>query len=126
MPSTYPSILVVDDDDDPDSCHNLSDILTDLGWQVASAGDGHAALKLLLHNDYDLALLNWRVPGGDGLSICRAVRTACASTAVVLLAESPTDAMQEQSRAAGARQVIHKSLDLPRLLAVLHQAMELF
>jgi DNA-binding NtrC family response regulator len=34
-------ILIVDDD--PDMCSNLSDILTDLGYQVEIAHDGPAA-----------------------------------------------------------------------------------
>ena len=38
------SILVVDDE--ADTCHNLSDILTDLGYQVDIALDGFAALEL--------------------------------------------------------------------------------
>ena len=37
------SILVVDDD--VDTCKNLSDILTDLGYQVDTAHDGPAALE---------------------------------------------------------------------------------
>ena len=40
-----PRILVVDDDQD--ICRNLSDILTDLGYQVDYAHDGPAALELV-------------------------------------------------------------------------------
>jgi two-component system, NtrC family, response regulator HydG len=39
------SILVVDDE--VDTCRNLSDILTDLGYQVDTALDGFAALELV-------------------------------------------------------------------------------
>ena len=39
------SVLVVDDD--VDTCRNLSDILTDLGYHVAIAHDGAAALDLV-------------------------------------------------------------------------------
>ncbi len=60
MQSAGPSILVVDD---ADSCHNLHDILTDLGYQVATSRDAPSALELLRRDDYDLALVNWGVDG---------------------------------------------------------------
>ena len=42
------SILVVDDE--VDTCRNLSDILTDLGYRVAIAHNGPAALDLVRKN----------------------------------------------------------------------------
>ena len=48
------TILVVDDD--LDICRNLSDILTDLGYQVDFAHDGPAALELVRRQAYDVAL----------------------------------------------------------------------
>ena len=50
------SILVVDDE--ADTCRNLSDILTDLGYHVDTALDGFAALKLAREKPYDIALLD--------------------------------------------------------------------
>ena len=47
------SILVVDDD--VDTCHNLSDILTDLGYRVDTAYDGPAALDLVRTFDLEPA-----------------------------------------------------------------------
>ena len=45
MESRTPSILVVDDE--VDTCRNLSDILTDLGYRVDTAHDGLTALDLV-------------------------------------------------------------------------------
>jgi CheY-like chemotaxis protein len=120
MRSTGPSLLVVDDD--VDSCLNLFDLFTNLGYQVAAAIDGPAALELLRRDHYDLALVSWRVEGADGLSLCRAARASAPGTEVLLLAGTPTDVTQEEARAAGVRQVLVKPLDLPRLLALLRQA----
>ena len=55
------SILVVDDE--VDTCSNLSDILTDLGYHVDVAHDGPSALELARKNPYDIALLDLRMPG---------------------------------------------------------------
>jgi CheY-like chemotaxis protein len=120
--SAGPSVLVVDED--ADFCRNLFDILTDLGYQVVTAPDGPSALELLDRDGYDVALLSWRVPGAAGLTLCRAALAARAGAEVFLLAEAPTDVTQEDARAAGARQVLLKPLNLPRLLGSLLKATE--
>ena len=40
-----PDILVVDDD--PDVCHNMSDILSDQGYRVDTAHEGRSALRFV-------------------------------------------------------------------------------
>jgi len=55
MSTDVPWILVVDDE--VDTCRNLSDILTDLGYRVDTAHDGPSALELVRHRPYDVALL---------------------------------------------------------------------
>jgi len=62
-----PRVLVVDDE--PDTCNNLSDILTDLGYRVDCAYDGPAALELVHKGPYDVVLLDLRMPGMDGLTL---------------------------------------------------------
>ena len=61
-------------DDDPDTCASMSDILTDLGYLVSVAYDGHAALQLVQQQPYGLALLDYRMPGMDGLELYRRIR----------------------------------------------------
>ena len=56
MQPRSPSVLVVDDEED--TCRNLSDILTDLGYQVDIAHEGLTALELVSRNRYDVALLD--------------------------------------------------------------------
>ena len=57
-------ILVVDDE--VDTCANLSDILSDLGYTVDVAYDGPSALELVKQKAYDVALLDLKMPGMDG------------------------------------------------------------
>ena len=72
MSQSSPSILVVDDD--ADICRNLSDILSDLGYHVATAHDGPSALELVRKNTYDVALLDLKMPGMDGLELYRQIK----------------------------------------------------
>src|SRR5262249_12488518 len=71
-------VRVVDDDVAP--CRNLSDILADLGYQVDTAHDGPQALELVRRRPYDVALLDLRMPGMDGLTLYREMRQLRAET----------------------------------------------
>ncbi len=50
MIADAPRILVVDDEED--ICHNLLDILNDLGCHVEIATDGLSALELARRNEF--------------------------------------------------------------------------
>jgi two-component system response regulator HydG len=65
-------VLIVDDE--VDSCRNLSDILTDLGFRVDCATEGKGALDLVRQRHYDVALLDLKMPGMDGLALYREIK----------------------------------------------------
>jgi two-component system OmpR family response regulator len=53
--------------------------------EVDSAVDGEYGLDLLLRGSYDVAIIDWMLPGRDGPAICRAVRSARVPVALLLL-----------------------------------------
>jgi PAS domain S-box-containing protein len=68
------SILIVDDH--PLARHILKQVCADFGWQATAVDSGTAALDELRRscaegNDYDLMLLDWRMPGMDGIAMLR-------------------------------------------------------
>ena len=115
------SILVVDDE--VDTCRNLSDILTDLGYQVDTALDGFAALELARKKPYDIALLDLKMPGMDGLTLYRELRKLCSSTVAIVVTAYASKATAEEALAAGAWQVLAKPADLGRLLTLVDEAL---
>jgi DNA-binding NtrC family response regulator len=120
MTDQHPTILVVDDE--VDTCRNLSDILTDLGYRVDVAHDGLSALELVKRNAYDVALLDLRMPGMDGLELFHRIRELRSGTVgIIVTAYAGTDTT-ERALAAGAWQVLAKPVDFSRLLAVVEQA----
>jgi DNA-binding response OmpR family regulator len=64
---------------------------------VDTANDGDAGLDLALRGPYDVAVIDWMLPGRDGPAICRAIRSARIPTALMLL----TARGQIEDRVAG-------------------------
>jgi CheY-like chemotaxis protein len=116
------SILVVDDD--VDTCRNLSDILTDLDYQVDTAHDGPSALELVRKNAYDVALLDYKMPGMDGLTLYREIKRLRAGTVAIVITAYAGGTVGEEALTAGAWQILPKPVDFPRLLGLVGQAVE--
>lgn len=116
-----PAVLVVDDD--VDTCRNLSDILTDLGYAVDTAHDGPSALELVRNRPYDVALLDFKMPGMDGLTLYREIKKLSAGTVAIIVTAYAGGVASEQALAVGAWQVLPKPIDFPRLLALVDEAL---
>jgi CheY-like chemotaxis protein len=66
------TILIVDDE--LEILQLLRATLEPEGLRLLSARDGDAALSIARAERPDLVLLDWKIPGRDGLSVCRALR----------------------------------------------------
>jgi DNA-binding response OmpR family regulator len=116
-----PRILVVDDDHD--ICRNLSDILTDLGYEVDTAHDGHAALELARRRPYDVALLDYKMPGMDGVTLYREIKKQRAGTVSLLVTAYANPATTDEALTAGAWKVVSKPVDFRKLLGWVDEAL---
>jgi CheY-like chemotaxis protein len=117
-----PRILVVDDD--RDTCQNLSDILTDLGYRVHCAFDGLSALKLVQERPYEVALLDLKMPGMDGLTLYREIKKHRAGTVSLLVTAYASPTTVEEALSAGAWKVVAKPVDPRVLLALVDEALD--
>ena len=66
------AILVADDD--PDVLAVIVETLEPEGYRVLTAGDGTVALDLARKERPDIVVLDWMMPGLDGLTVCRKLR----------------------------------------------------
>src|SRR5690348_591548 len=76
-------VLVIEDDQR--LARLVARVLAEEHYQVDVANDGDAGLSLVLSGVYDVAVVDWMLPGRDGPGICRAVRAARLPTALLLL-----------------------------------------
>jgi CheY-like chemotaxis protein/phosphoribosyl 1,2-cyclic phosphodiesterase len=61
-------------DDDADVMAVIVETLEPEGYRVLTASDGNAALEMVRSERPDIVVLDWMMPGMDGLSVCRALR----------------------------------------------------
>jgi DNA-binding response OmpR family regulator len=79
-----PTILLVDDE--PVIIDSLTYSLSREGFDVRAAGDGQQALDLFGEAQPDLVVLDIRLPGMDGLEVCRRMRARSAVPIIMLTA----------------------------------------
>ena len=115
-----PTILVVDDD--ADTCRNMTDLFGDHGYRIDAAEGGDSALEQAQRQPYDVGLLDLRMPGMDGLTLCRRLKNMQPRMVNLIVTGYPGDGLNEEAQAAGASQVLHKPVDVGKLLALVEQA----
>jgi DNA-binding NtrC family response regulator len=76
-------VLLVDDDDAIRT--NVGNVLTDAGHRVTEASDGAAALDIIEHQVFDVAICDVRLPNVDGLTLLRRLRQSSLQTVVILM-----------------------------------------
>lgn len=69
---TAVTVLIVDDE--PDIVRLLRVALRPEGFRLLSANDGETALRLARAERPSLILMDWNMPGRNGLEVCRALR----------------------------------------------------
>jgi DNA-binding NtrC family response regulator len=122
MAPTPARLLIVDDE--PDTCANLSDILTDVGYQVDTAQDGVSALELVRRHAYDVALLDLRMPGMDGLELYRRMREVSAETVAIVVTAYTSSETAKSVLATGAWKILPKPVNIGNLLSLVAKALD--
>ena len=87
------------------------------GYTVDTAIEGRSGLMLAREHQPDLVILDWMLPGMDGLEVCHRMRTANGSIPILML--TAKDAVQDrvQGLDAGADDYMVKPFNLDELLA---------
>ena len=100
-------------DDDPVTRCLVTNALRRFGHQVVAAGDGSSAREMVLKETFPLLIIDWEMPGLDGLQLCRQIRAAglpSYSYIIVLTAHNQRSEMLE-ALASGADEFVSKPFD---------------
>jgi PAS domain S-box-containing protein len=118
-------ILAVDDE--WESLKLLTDILTPEGYQVRPADRGELALASIAIERPDLILLDVRMPGMNGLEICKKLKQSASSRdiPVIFISGAKTAEDHVEGLRLGAVDFISKPFRPEELLARVHTHLEL-
>ncbi len=113
-----PRITILVAEDDPVSRELVCTRLAKWGYDVIAAQDGSDAMTVLREkNAPSLAILDWMMPGMDGLEICRRVREVNRQVYLILLSARGTKADVVEGLLAGADDYLIKPFDKDELHA---------
>ena len=123
MSSTGMDIAIIDDEEV--MRESLRDFLARQGHRMREYPDGASAVAAFARNPPDLALLDIRMPGQDGLSVLRSLRADHPELPVIMMSGHGTmDAAIEALR-NGAADFLRKPVKYPELLAALERTRRL-
>ncbi|MFF7796659.1 response regulator transcription factor [Streptomyces olivaceus] len=104
-------------EDDPELVTMLSEVLRDDGYEVEVANDGQRGLHLGLTRQYDVLVVDRRLPALDGLDVLARLRSRAVRTPVMLLTAMGTVHDRVDGLDAGADDYLVKPFDLDELSA---------
>ena len=117
-----PLILVVEDETILGD--SICAYLEHHGYATAVARSGEDGVRLAEENSPDVAVVDIRLPGLDGLSVLRKLREVSAGTEVVMMTAHSSVASAVEAMKGGAFDYLTKPLDLDELRVVLDKALD--
>ncbi|MFP4082657.1 MAG: response regulator [Candidatus Aminicenantes bacterium] len=116
------SMLVVEDEDIMREA--LVDYFSGGGHKVDTANDGDNALTKLNLEDYDVMIIDLRLPGRDGLSVLKEVRAKNPKTKVIIITAYPSYESKMEALRWGAVDYLAKPFELNHLEDLITQPYE--
>jgi len=118
--SVRTKVLLVDDD--PDLQEILQICLRQWGFEVASAANGNEGARLAQSYHPDIILSDVMMPGTSGIALLKSLQAEDSSRPVILMTGYATADMAVQAIKDGARDLLTKPLDYPKLKSILEDS----
>jgi DNA-binding NtrC family response regulator len=99
-------ILIVDDDEKVRQ--SLAELLTGDGHRVLTLADGHAAIEAIRSSDWDIVLLDLKLPGLDGLEVLKKMMEINRGIEVIMITGYSTVETAVAAMKAGAADYVVK------------------
>ena len=115
-----PAVLVVDDE--VGMRDTLVAILEQHGYRVWSAPDGESAFSAVQEKEFDVVVMDVRMPGRDGVSVLQEIRAS--PPRVILMTAYALESQLRSAVEANAFAVVHKPFETQRMLSLVADAAE--
>jgi DNA-binding response OmpR family regulator len=116
-----PRVLIVDDE--PVICDLISEDLCGLGYSCEVAFNGSWALKKMAKEEFDIALLDIRLPEISGIELLKEIKSRYSSAVIMITAVDDVSTAVESMK-LGALDYIVKPFDLDMLNSRVKSALE--
>jgi DNA-binding response OmpR family regulator len=115
-------ILVVDDE--PMVCISLANWLREENYFVKTVNDGPSAIESLKQEAWDIVLLDYKMPGMDGIEVLHQIKEIAPGTLVLMMTAYASVSNSVQAMKEGAYDYIIKPLDVEELSMNLRKIIE--
>ena len=115
-------ILIVDDE--KNMRKTLADILRDEDYEVSTAATGDEAIELCAKQDFDVVLMDVRMPGTDGVEAFRQIRRHREGVRVILMSAYDVVQLKVAALDEGAIAFLPKPLDLQKVIQLIGDVKE--
>ena len=125
----FADLAVLVADDDSMSLESTVDILQELGMKAEGVLSGKEAVEKTISrhkegHDYNAAVLDWQMPGMDGVETARAIRKEVGEgVPIIILSAYDWSEIEEEARKAGVNAFISKPLFKSRLERVFSEVL---
>jgi CheY-like chemotaxis protein len=105
-------------EDDPMNRRVVRDMLDVAGATMAEAADGETGLRALDDDDYQIVLVDLRMPGMDGIEVIGHIRArpdAKATVPIIVVTADTAADLRQRCLAAGADEVLFKPVAMDAL-----------
>jgi two-component system response regulator ChvI len=112
--NALPRVVLVDDD--PLFLKTFAANVERAGYRVTPFERSHEALPHLLRDPPDACILDWHMPGLDGLDLLRQLKAASFAPPIMFLTSLSQPLFEETALAGGAVEFVEKTRTLPIIL----------
>jgi two-component system, NtrC family, response regulator HydG len=114
------SILIVDDNES--LAKTMSFVLRRRGYDAVTARDGREAIEQAAAGDFDVILMDIKMPQLNGVEAYRKIKESRPGALVMMMTAYSVDDLVQQALAEGAYGVIYKPLDIEKVISLIERA----
>ncbi|MFH1287418.1 MAG: response regulator [bacterium] len=110
-------VLIVDDNER--FCDNLGDILDLKGYDILGVHDGYQAIEAVKNQKFDIALLDIKMPGLNGVETVKILKDIAPDISVIMITAFTDDSVYKDELKNIDFKVMQKPMDIDKLCMML-------